>query len=295
MDVDLALVRRLEASAAITTLHLVEAMCANDPASRSVGVHMFGGALIATGPDRYVNRAMGVSLDERSSDEIDAIQQFYRDHELPAALEVASWAPPTTIAELSRRNFRLGWFRAMFAISPAELAGSTPAGTALAGPALTGTTLAGTTDSTTGAGVQIVAVDRANEDTWLQTFAVGSGVLDSHARDISDEFALATRACRDTYIFMATIGGQAAGCGTLQITGGIAWVGGAATLPEFRRRGVQAALLSHRVRLAADLECDLVAATAIPSGQSARNLVHLGFQHVQTQVVLEQKDHNNQV
>lgn len=295
MDVDLALVRRLEASAAITTLHLVEAMCANDPASRAVGVPMFGGALIATGPDRYVNRAMGVSLDERSSDEIDAIQQFYRDHELPAALEVASWAPPTTIAELSRRNFRLGWFRAMFAISPAELAGSTPAGTALAGPALTGTTLAGTTDSTTGAGVQIVAVDRANEDTWLQTFAVGSGVLDSHARDISDEFALATRACRDTYIFMATIGGQAAGCGTLQITGGIAWVGGAATLPEFRRRGVQAALLSHRVRLAADLECDLVAATAIPSGQSARNLVHLGFQHVQTQVVLEQKDHNNQV
>ena len=295
MDVDLALVRRLEAIASTTTLHLVDAMCANDPASRAVGVPMFGGALIVTGPDRYVNRAMGVSLDERSSDEIDAIQQFYRDHELPAALEVASWAPPTTIAELSRRNFRLGWFRAMFAISPAERAGTALTGPTLTGTALTGPRLAGTTDSTAGGGVQIVAVDRANEDTWLQTFAVGSGVLDSHARDISDEFARATRACRDTYIFMATIGGQAAGCGTLQITGGIAWVGGAATLPEFRRRGVQAALLSHRVRLAADLECDLVAATAVPSGQSARNLVHLGFQHVQTQVVLEQKDHNNQV
>jgi GNAT superfamily N-acetyltransferase len=120
-------------------------------------------------------------------------------------------------------------------------------------------------------------------------------VLDTDGRIISDEFARGSRACLDTHIFMATIGGVPAGCGTLQTAGGIGWVGGAATLPEFRRRGVQAALLGHRLRLADELGCDLVAATALPYGQSARNLVHLGFQHVQTQVVLEQKDDNNQV
>lgn len=273
MDVDLSLVRRLESSAVATTLSLVDAMRANDPSSPAVGVPMFGGALIVTGPGRYVNRAMGITLDERTPTDIDTLVQFYRDHELPAALEVASWSPPTTLAELARRGFRMGWFRAMFALSPHG-----PMGRALVAAA-----------PSSDSDVRIVAVDDISQDVWMQTYATGFGVLGDDARVISDEFARSSRGCRDTHIFLATIDGQVAGCGALQTADGIGWVGGAATLPQFRRRGVQAALLGHRVELAEALGCDLVAATALPYGQSARNLVHLGFQHIQTQVVLEQE------
>ena len=266
MDVDWDLVRRIEATAATITVRLVDAMRANDPASPAAAAPMHGGALIATGSGRYVNRAMGVTLDDRSPEELDIIEQFYRAHGLPPAVEVSSWTPAATVAELTRRDFGLAWFRAVFA---APVSGSSTA-------------------SPLNNDVQIMRVDTSNVDTWMETSAVGFGAVDDLQRIVSDEFARASLACPETHIFMAMIGGRPAGCGALQACDGVAWVGGAATLPAFRRRGVQAALLAHRRQLAEQLGCNLVAATAVPSGQSARNLVHVGFQLIQTQAVLVQ-------
>lgn len=90
------------------------------------------------------------------------------------------------------------------------------------------------------------------------------------------------------HIVMAMVDGQPAGCGSLHVADGVGWLGGAATMPAFRRRGVQATLVAHRLQMALDLGCDIAAATAVPSGASARNLVRLGFHLVQTQVVVEQ-------
>ena len=59
-------------------------------------------------------------------------------------------------------------------------------------------------------------------------------------------------------------------------------------MPAFRRHGVQATLVAHRLRMATELGCDIAAATAVPSGASARNLVRLGWQLVQTQLVVQQ-------
>ena len=120
----------------------------------------------------------------------------------------------------------------------------------------------------------------------MQIYIDGFGFTDDAARSISNEFAGATLAVDDVHTFMATIDGRPPGCGALHVADGVGWTGGAATLPDFRRRGVQSALLAHRLRLAIELGCDLVAATAVPSGGSARNLVHLGFQLVQTQAVV---------
>ena len=46
---------------------------------------------------------------------------------------------------------------------------------------------------------------------------------------------------------IARIDGELVGCGSLQPAEGVAWLGGAATRPEYRRRGVQSALLAHRI------------------------------------------------
>ena len=69
----------------------------------------------------------------------------------------------------------------------------------------------------------------------------------------------------------------------------VGWLGGAATLPENRGRGLQQALVEQRLRLAAAEGCDLAAATALPDGQSARNLVRFGFRLLYTQVVLTRR------
>ncbi len=85
---------------------------------------------------------------------------------------------------------------------------------------------------------------------------------------------------------VASFDGAPAACGSLHAVDGVAWLGGAASVPEYRGRGGQAVLLAHRLDLAAASGCDLAAATAVPTGASARNLLRAGFQLVYTEVVL---------
>jgi GNAT superfamily N-acetyltransferase len=51
--------------------------------------------------------------------------------------------------------------------------------------------------------------------------------------------------------YLAWLDGQAVACGSLYVRGGHGWLGNAATLPEWRRRGAQAALIARRVADAA--------------------------------------------
>ena len=45
-----------------------------------------------------------------------------------------------------------------------------------------------------------------------------------------------------------------------------------------RRWGVRSALIVHRLRMATDLGCDLAPSTAVPGGDSERNLLCHGFE-----------------
>jgi hypothetical protein len=49
----------------------------------------------------------------------------------------------------------------------------------------------------------------------------------------------------------------------------------ATTVPAYRRRGVQGALVRRRMTAAYESGCDLAVVTAIPSGDSARNVARL--------------------
>ena len=102
----------------------------------------------------------------------------------------------------------------------------------------------------------------------------------------SDEMARAERAVAGASAYLADVDGTAVGCGSLTIDDGIAVLGGAATAPSGRRRGVQSALLRHRLAVATGAGCDLAVATAVPAGDSARNLLRLGFTLVYGQAVM---------
>ena len=49
------------------------------------------------------------------------------------------------------------------------------------------------------------------------------------------------------HVYMCFDGDQPAGCGAMRIHDGVAWLDWAATLPEFRRRGSQGAIISRRI------------------------------------------------
>lgn len=60
----------------------------------------------------------------------------------------------------------------------------------------------------------------------------------------------------------------------------------AATLPPFRRRGVQSALLAERLTMASAAGCDVAVLTAQPGSSSMRNAQRRGFALLYVRAIL---------
>ena len=70
----------------------------------------------------------------------------------------------------------------------------------------------------------------------------------------------------------------------LMVHEGVALFGGAATVPELRRRGLQAALLNERMRYASEQGCDLAMMVAEAGSNSQRNAERKGFRVAYTRL-----------
>jgi GNAT superfamily N-acetyltransferase len=84
--------------------------------------------------------------------------------------------------------------------------------------------------------------------------------------------------------FLAEFDGEPGAAGSLFIHDGVALFAGAATIPEMRRRGLQAALLRERMRYAFDHGCDLAMMVAEAGSPSQRNAERKGFQNAYTRM-----------
>ena len=112
-----ALVERLERSAARAAASLVDAISAvAGPGSGAAWSPSGAGVLAASGPGRYVNRAVGVTLAELGHAELDAIASWFAQRDLPPVIELSAHAPAATVAALAARGYRPAWFRAMFVL-----------------------------------------------------------------------------------------------------------------------------------------------------------------------------------
>lgn len=129
--------------------------------------------------------------------------------------------------------------------------------------------------------VTICEVANADErERWKQTSAAGWGHTTPEAIAISDAFVEAVQRIDGEHLFLAhdADDGRVVGCASSTVRSGLAILGGMSTLAADRGRGVQAALIRHRLDHAARLGCDLAAATASAGGASERNLRRHGFE-----------------
>lgn len=83
-------------------------------------------------------------------------------------------------------------------------------------------------------------------------------------------------------LFLAEMDGEPAGTGGVFIRGALGWTNFGATAPAFRRRGIQASLLAHRVRVALAAGCRRIhtcTGEAVPGDpqHSWNNIVRCGF------------------
>lgn len=262
MKIDRGLVCRVEHSGAEIAELQARGIAAIAPSSGATARAFDGGALVSFGPGRYVNRAMGVGLGGTSADEVvTAVDAFYSERGMAPSLELSPWTGATVIQLLGAHGYRTERFRNVY-VAALPVATNSPITS------------------------HAIEPESAATATARRSILADGAPVGTATRGISDEMCDATATMPDPRAFVALVDGDAVACGSLTIADGVGWLGGAATRPSHRGRGLQTALLHHRLRLAHELGCELAAATALPDGQSASNLVACGFQLLYTQAVL---------
>jgi GNAT superfamily N-acetyltransferase len=85
--------------------------------------------------------------------------------------------------------------------------------------------------------------------------------------------------------YLAFVDGKPAALASLYLAAGAAILAGATTLPEFRGRGCQTALLRRRLADAAAAGCTLAVAEASPGSTSQRNMERSGLRTAYTKAI----------
>ena len=142
-------------------------------------------------------------------------------------------------------------------------------------------------------GVESHRGNDAGIDVWVDAVVEGFAHPDDVGVPSHEEFPrdIVEKAERDfekagatTYVAMCD--GAVAGGGGMRLTDGVAQLTGAATVPAYRRRGVQGALLSTRLVDAAAAGCDIAVVTTAPGSTSQKNVQRSGFQLLYTRAVM---------
>ena len=242
--------------------------------------HVGGGAAVFGGPGQPFNKIIGLGFD--GPVDADAVAEMERAYDAARAemrVELATLADPAVGALLTRRGFELAGYENVL-------------GLALDAVMVDALTLAREADAVRG-----VIVTGAGDDTraWIETVADGFGQPDHfdgppptesfNRQTLVDVFTTSSGA-PGMALYLARLDGAIAGGGAVRISAGLAQLSGAATLPAFRRRGVQSALLRARLLDAARQGCDLAVVTTEPASKSQENVQRAGFTLLYSRAVL---------
>ncbi|MFF2889368.1 GNAT family N-acetyltransferase [Paenibacillus sp. NPDC057967] len=126
--------------------------------------------------------------------------------------------------------------------------------------------------------------NEADFDLYARVHCVGAGMsLDDKHHFVNNNIGLLNRS--GWKLFLANWNDIPAAVGVMHIHEGTASLALAATLPEYRRKGLQTALLKWRLHEAYQAGCDLVAGQASFGSSSQHNMERLGMSLAWTRAV----------
>jgi hypothetical protein len=255
---DQQLVARLERVSALDSVALAQALSRQDRSWGTEVLAVAGGYLVLSGPGLYVNRGRGVGIAPALGDgDLALIESRCAAVGVPAAVEVTPATDPATLAALAQRGYvhDTGADVSVFV-------------RALDDPA----------DPPPPSGIEVDPAPSIEE--WQEVSALGWGHTTAAARRAADAFARAAHAVDGEQMVIAydVRHGRPLGCASMSLRDGVATLGGMSTIPAERGRGVQGALILHRLELARSAECDLATTATVMGGASERNVQRYGFE-----------------
>ena len=132
--------------------------------------------------------------------------------------------------------------------------------------------------------IRVRVVDQNEAGLWSDISAKGWSHEHPEFEDFIRETGTVCAARERSPCFLAEIDGRPGAAGALILHEGVALFGGAATIPEMRRQGLQGALLQERMRYAAEQGCDLAMMVAEAGSNSQRNAERKGFRVAYTRM-----------
>jgi GNAT superfamily N-acetyltransferase len=251
---DLDLSRRLERAEGQACLEFAEARSRLYPESGASWIECAGAYAVFDGVDSPVTQTFGLGIFEPLSPAaLDRIESFFRDRGAVVVHEVSPLAGIATLDLLCARGYR-----------PIEL--SSVLHRPVDQPSMKGQS---------GVTVRVAAGEEAA--LWADVSARGWAHEHPELLDFLQQFGAIAFAREHSVEFIAELDGQPGAAGTLSLHDGVALFGGASTIPEMRRRGLQAALLEARMRYAFEHGCSLAMMVTEAGSQSQRNAERQGF------------------
>lgn len=255
-------------------LHLMRALArAAHAAGADVGVWPIGGAAAVLGEpgspyNKLIGLGLGVPLD---LDALSLIEREYDARNAPLQVELSTLADPPVGEALTARGYRLAGFENVLV---RRLDGDD-------GPAVGAVAVSPVAEDESRAWIAAVATAFLHPDTFD-----GPAPHESFNRAALERAYEQFGAVPGAVRLLARLDGEVAGGASLYVHEGVALMAGAGTLPAFRRRGVQAALLAARFARARQLGCEWAVVTTAPGSKSQQNVQRAGFELVYSRAIL---------
>jgi hypothetical protein len=252
------------------SLSIVDAVLARG--GDAFAVPLGGGAAVFSGAGSPINKVIGIGFGEPASESLwDAVERRFAEKSCCVRVEISTLAESAIAAALTRRGYVLTDFENVLGYDLAGAAGEPQA-------PCDGLTIARNEGDLT-TWMDLVVQGFAHRDGSPQSSEVFE---DETLKQVFHDFAASAGFTR----YLARLHGTNAGGAGLRLSDGIAQFCGASTLPPFRRRGVQAALLRCRLRDAAAASCDVAVVTTQPGSKSNQNAQRQGFALLYPRAVL---------
>ena len=251
---DIHLARRLERAEGNACRGFAEARARLDPAIGSTWIECAGAYVVFDGVDSPVTQSFGLGVfEEPTAAAMDEIESFFLERGAAVIHEVCPLGGVATMDLLCTRGYR-----------PLEIS------SVLYQPI-------GPQSARDEGAIRVRAIAPEEAGLWSRINARGWAHDHPEFQEFLEQFGSLIAARDEGVCFIAEIEGQAGAAGVLSLHEGVALFGGAATIPEFRRRGLQAALLRARMNYAQEHGCDLAMMVAEAGSQSQRNAERAGF------------------
>ena len=236
------------------------AMAVRNRSEKTCISEIAGGYAGYSGREVPLTRAIGIGTAGKiGPDELLEVEGFFKSRKSPVCITMSERTHPDVQTMLTSRNYKSSGFMENWWLPTASVA-----------------------LRESSSDLEVTTVRSSEIEDWVRTVATGFEEATStiNAQSLTKSH-LDTFYCLGfadgAHAFLARVDGQVAGGGVLHVRGRTAYLRSTSCRFKYRRRGVQAALMRARLKLAVEKECSLVFSSTETRGVSARNLGRFGF------------------